>query len=235
MEKDDDTQSLPRVEVPEEYPLAGEEATREYQRLDGAPGYCEPAAHAAVPPQPGYYPQQPYPPAPNRSNPWKTFVIFAVLIAAAAGLAWVVYTQFLRPHPTAKNSASQPATTTVIVEETTVVAPPQEAGDTPAQAPATTESTAPQFRAPADAEQCAANVNWRIFRGSPNTTCGFAENTAIAMAMNSGTVGDVAVKVNSPATDQAYDMFCRHRGSNSFECTGGDNAVVYLEARSVRD
>lgn len=182
----------------------------------------------------GYADNAPPTPARRQSNPWKTFVVFLLLIAAATVLAWFVYTEFLSTSKSAGTKAP-PVTTTVIVEETTVVeasqsaaeerSVEQEASEPRAQVPAS------QFQVPADAQPCARTGKFAVYGGSENTTCGFAENTAIAMEMNRGQRGDIAVKVISPTTRQAYDMRCSYRERDVYVCVGGDNAVVYLESR----
>lgn len=150
--------------------------------------------------------------------------------------------------PPVSPTTSMPEETTETTETTAATAPTEMAQTPePVETPGTTEATEatetttvtaaqrPQFRAPSGAEQCAANVNWRIFRATGATSCGFAENVAIEMAGNSGQPEAHTVRVESPATGQTYTMSCAPEDGNSFTCRGGDNAVVVLEDRAVRD
>lgn len=67
----------------------------------------------------------------------------------------------------------------------------------------------------------------RSYSGSEVTSCGFAE----AMRQAYGKQGDrgtkVTMTVNSPVSQQDYDMTCD--GSRVITCTGGQNARIYLE------
>ncbi|SQG64608.1 putative serine/threonine protein kinase [Corynebacterium renale] len=238
MEKDDDTQSLPRVDVPDDPPRMGNTRDDGYAGLTRQQ-YGTPAAQQNFSGRPvgggaGYAEHVAHGPARRQSNPWKTVVIFLLLIVGAIVLAWFVYTQFLTPSQ-GSGAKTAPVTTTVIVEETTVVEASQPAPEQrlPDKEPAAPRSQAPtsQFQVPTDAQPCGLTGVFAIYRGSENTTCGFAENTAIAMELNRGQSGTVAVKVNSPTTQLAYDMRCSYRDRDSYVCTGGDNAVVYLEHR----
>ncbi|MDO5512847.1 hypothetical protein [Corynebacterium sp.] len=142
--------------------------------------------------------------------------------------AWIYYT-FLRSDD---QPAAQPPdpTTTVVTVTSQPAAPPV---TTVTSTEATTE--APTFRAPEQAVQCAANVHWRIFRATDQTSCAFAENVAIAMAPHAGANSSQDIEAASPVTGQSYRMTCRSEGGNSYTCRGGDNAVVVLEDRAVRD
>ena len=200
-----------------------------------------------APYQPQYVPGREEHEQPRRSG--LAVALLAMLVVAAVALGVWIYTAFLGGD--GEEPVAAPTTTTVTattgdprptptLEETTVEeATTQEA--TPEETTTTEETTtetttaAPDFRAPANAEQCAANVNWRIFRASEATSCDFAERVAIAMAGNSGQDNFHDVEASSPVTGQAYTMRCAPEGGNSFTCRGGTDAVVVLEARAMRD
>ncbi|AGF72364.1 hypothetical protein [Corynebacterium halotolerans] len=215
---------------------------------------------APAPYQPQYVPGREEYGQPRRSG--LAVVLLAMLVIAAVALGVWIYTAFLggdgeepvaapttttvtatteepRPAPTSQETTPQETTTTLTTEETTS----QEATSEETTTTLTTEETttqetttaAPDFRAPANAQQCAANVNWRIFRASEATSCGFAESVAIAMAGNSGQNNFHDVEASSPVTGETYTMRCAPEGDNSFTCRGGTDAVVVLEARAVRD
>lgn len=131
--------------------------------------------------------------------------------------------------PTVSASQTEP----VIVEaeiaemETTTAAPVD-----PVSLPEP-ETAAPTavFLAPEHAQQCAANVNWRIYSATEATSCPFSENVAIAMADNAGTDQSATVRVDSPVTGLSYQMQCDPESHGSFTCRGGRDAVVVLEHR----
>lgn len=192
------------------------------------------------PAAPQYFPESV--PA-DRSRSGLAMVILAALVLAAVILGvWLYYAFLARddapvaapPTSTVVSTAapsSAPATSTTSQTTTTMtssVAPST-------TAPTTSVEPVPAFAMPAGAEQCAANVNWRIFRASDATSCEFASNVAIAMAANSGNPTQHEVRVTSPVTGQAYQVVCRPEATNSFVCQGGDNALIVLEERAIRD
>ena len=175
---------------------------------------------AQYPPPQQIPPQQP----PRRDRSGLAMVLLALLFLGAVALGVWMYNAFLRADT--DDTAAPPPTTVVTFTPTSN-----------SSAPATTSEAPPPpaYRAPDDAVQCAANVNWRIFRANDHTSCAFAENVAIAMAGNAGDDTAHEVRVNSPVTGQNYAMSCYPQGDNTFICEGGDNAVVILEDRAVRD
>lgn len=204
-------------------------------------------------PAPEYHPPaQP----PRRERSGLAIALLAVLVVAALGLGVWIYTALLggdsEGDGTAAATSTTPLTVTSTAAPTTSEAPvtvtvtetptpeettpeettPEEA--TPEASPTPTQAE-PGYRAPASAEQCAANVNWRIFRANDQTSCGFAEAVAVQMAPYTGLPGSALIYATSPVTGQEYEMRCIGQGGNSFVCEGGDNAVVILEDRSVRD
>lgn len=212
-----------------------------------------------VPYQPQYLESRGEPEKPGRSV--LAGLLLAALIFGALALGVWIYTIFLssdeeptvapgtateQVEPTPEETVAEtpepaPEETTVTVTEETPEPEPepeQEPEPTPPGPTTEPETTTPQtggFRAPASAEQCAANVNWRIFRASDATSCGFAENVAIAMAGNSGQDNIWDIEATSPDADRGFPVRCIPEGANSFTCRGGDNAVVILEDRAVRD
>lgn len=109
---------------------------------------------------------------------------------------------------------------------------PVDAGPTANLAEPTAAVPVPgRFRAPGEALQCAANVNWRIYAGTEATSCPFAENVAIAMAGNAGTTTSHQVAAHSPVTSREYQVSCTTEGGGSFTCRGGQGAEVILEHR----
>lgn len=198
-----------------------------------------------------YSPPQQIPPQqpPRRDRSGLAMVLLALLFLGAVALGVWMYNAFLRadtddtaaPPPTTvvtftpTSNSSAPATTSS-ERPTTTVTSTSTSTSTSEPAPTTSEAPPPPaYRAPDDAVQCAANVNWRIFRANDHTSCAFAENVAIAMAGNAGDDTAHEVRVNSPVTGQNYAMSCYPQGDNTFICEGGDNAVVILEDRAVRD
>ncbi len=214
-----------------------------------------------VPYQPQYLESREEPETPGRSI--LAALLLAALIFGALALGVWIYTTFLsnddeptvapgttteQVSPTPEETVTETLeptpeeTTETVTEEDPEPEPqPQEpAPQEPTTAPEETmpQATTPQagaFRAPESAEQCAANVNWRIFRASDATACGFAENVAIAMADNSGRNNIWDVTATSPDTGREHTVRCLPEGANSFTCRGGDNAVIVLEDRAVRD
>lgn len=195
-------------------------------------------------------------PAPrNRSG--LAMVLLALLVVAAVGLGIWLYSAFLAPAEDLVVAAPETSTTeaepTTGAERTTVTSTAststsaETTSSTESSTPTTTEeetteeeTTEPTEAAtpmalPAGSEQCAANVNWRIYRATDVTSCGFAEAVAVAMNTNADvhTVHDV--QATSPVTGQGYAMRCSPEQNNSYVCRGGDNAVVVLEERAARD
>lgn len=195
-------------------------------------------------------------PAPrNRSG--LAMVLLALLVVAAVGLGIWLYSAFLAPGEEPVVAAPETSTTeaepTTGAERTTVTSTAststsaETTSSTESSTPTTTEeetteeeTTEPTEAAtpmalPAGSEQCAANVNWRIYRATDVTSCGFAEAVAVAMNTNADvhTVHDV--QATSPVTGQGYTMRCSPEQNNSYVCRGGDNAVVVLEERAARD
>ncbi|WP_280397402.1 hypothetical protein [Nocardia carnea] len=58
------------------------------------------------------------------------------------------------------------------------------------------------------------------------TSCEFAEQVRLAYLDQPVRDGTVSVAASSPVTGQTYRMTCT--GGSVVECTGGNNAVVYL-------
>ncbi|MDO5668937.1 MAG: hypothetical protein Q4G50_02925 [Corynebacterium sp.] len=197
-----------------------------------------------------YPPPQQIPPQapPRRDRSGLAVVLLALLFLGAVALGVWMYNAFLRsdqePAPTA---APTPTTVVTVTPTTTSDRPTTTVTSTsepePEPEPTTEETTTeepttpppPAYRAPDDAVQCAANVNWRIFRANDQTSCAFAENVAIGMAGHAGDDTAHEIRVNSPVTGQNYLMSCYPQGDNTFICEGGDQAVVILEDRAVRD
>lgn len=194
-------------------------------------------------PQPEYHPaaQQ-----SRRERSGLAFLLLAALVLGAVVLGVWMYNALLRGDVPEEGPAAAPTTTTT----STAAMAPATTTSSPASAPTTTvtstvtpttPTTAPEpepepaYRAPDSAVQCAANVNWRIFRANDRTSCGLAEAVAVEMAPYSGEPGSALVTAHSPVTGGDYEMACAAQGGNSFVCEGGDNAVVILEDRSVRD
>lgn len=114
----------------------------------------------------------------------------------------------------------------------TTMPPPTREESVPASEPEMSTTVDPvRFRAPAAAEQCAANVTWRIYAGTAATSCPFAENVAVAMADHAGSEHSQSVTVASPVTGESYQMSCSAEGAGSFTCRGGSGAAVVLEHR----
>lgn len=195
-------------------------------------------------PTPEYYPSN-EPQRPQRSTP--AIALLVLLVIAAVGLGIWLYVALLGGdsdgNSTAAETSTAPVTVTSTAPSQTSTAPvtvtvtqtptPEEAP--PEEAPPPPPPAEPGYRAPASAEQCAANVNWRIFRANDQTSCGFAEAVAVAMSPYTGLPGSALIYATSPVTGLEYEMRCIGQGGNSFVCEGGNNAVVILEARSVRD
>lgn len=195
-----------------------------------------PAQH----PAPQYHPPAP---EPQRDRSGLAAVLLALLLVGAVALGVWMYNAFLRGDG---EPAAQPPTPETTVVTVTPSSTPQRPTTTvtstsPVETTETTQTTGettpppPAFRAPDHAVQCAANVNWRIFRASDRTSCGFAENVALAMGPHAGSDTTHELTVISPVTGQNYRMTCQAEGGNSYTCRGGDNAVVVLEDRGVRD
>lgn len=83
---------------------------------------------------------------------------------------------------------------------------------------------------PRDATECttgdAIGGVSQSFSGSQVTSCGFAEAMRSAYGEQPVRGERVQITVNSPVSQQAYDMTCS--GSAVVECTGGQNARIYL-------
>lgn len=235
-----------------------EPETNAFPPVDG--NAAPPPHEQRQPYQPQYVPGREQPEArPRRSG--LAVGLLALLIIGALALGVWFYSAFLTADENGEPTAA-PATTTLTAptstppltteettEETTTettssieatteitetTETTEEETDTPPP-PTPTTTQPPSFRASAGAEQCAANVNWRIFRVTDETSCEFAENVAIAMAGNSGQLNIHDVRAESPVTGQTYTMRCGPEDGNSFTCRGGNNAVVVLEDRAVRD
>lgn len=132
--------------------------------------------------------------------------------------------------PTSPTSPTPSATAAATTARSTVPAAPTAA---PVKETPVSAAVAPvaEFEAPSSANQCAANVNWRIYQANGATSCPFAENVAIAMKPNAGTTTGHQVQATSPVTGDSYQMNCRPEGRGSFTCEGGEGATVLLEHR----
>lgn len=184
-------------------------------------------------PDPEYHPaaQQ-----PRRERSGLAVLLLALLVLGAVVLGVWMYNALLRGDapeggPTAASTTAVTTTSTAPVTTAPPTAPPT----TPTTTVTSTVQPPSAYRAPDQAVQCAANVNWRIFRANDRTSCGLAEAVAVEMAPHSGEPDSVGVTARSPVTGGDYEMVCTQQGGNSFVCEGGDGAVVILEARSVRD
>ncbi|WIM68757.1 hypothetical protein QP027_05055 [Corynebacterium breve] len=127
------------------------------------------------------------------------------------------------------------AHTTITFESTESQSTSVTSEPTPSSVGTTSTSVSEEytFRAPENAVQCAANVNWRIFT-SGQDECGFAKDVAIAMAGNSGIDGQHEVVVDKQSSGEQATVTCAWEGANSYTCNGG-GATVVLEDRAVRD
>lgn len=67
----------------------------------------------------------------------------------------------------------------------------------------------------------------KSYSGSQVTSCGFAEAMRRAYGGQSERGAEVQLTVNSPVSQQDYDMTCV--GSQVITCTGGESARIYLE------
>ena len=191
-------------------------------------------------PQPEYHPaaQQ-----SRRERSGLAFLLLAALVLGAVVLGVWMYNALLRGDVPEEGPAAAPTTTSTAAMASSPTSSPASAPTTTVTSTVTpttpTTEPAPEpepaYRAPDSAVQCAANVNWRIFRANDRTSCGLAEAVAVEMAPYSGAPGSVLVTAHSPVTGGDYEMACAAQGGNSFVCEGGDNAVVILEDRSVRD
>ncbi|WP_333618344.1 hypothetical protein [Dietzia sp.] len=84
---------------------------------------------------------------------------------------------------------------------------------------------------PAGASPCSdsgAHLFGRAATGSSVTTCGFANAVRDAYAGSGAGGGPRTVSAFSPTTGQSYSMYCAPAGTNVVQCTGGNNAVVYV-------
>lgn len=207
---------------------------------------------SSFPAQPGYYPPSGQ---PRRGGSGVAIGLLALLVVVAVGLGVWMYNAFLggdseetpaaasesSSAPEAVTSTVPPTTSTEPETVTTTVDPPTTESPEPEPEPepevvTVTPTISPgAYRAPDSAVQCAANVNWRIYRANDQTSCGFAESVAVQMSPYAGLPGSAQIEARSPVTGQDYLMNCLAQGDNSYVCQGGDNAVVILESRSVRD
>ncbi|WP_165858007.1 hypothetical protein [Corynebacterium alimapuense] len=116
------------------------------------------------------------------------------------------------------------------------------------QSPAVSESSAPEsiplsasvvpetaVEVAEDLDLCLSSQSWHIYRGSVETSCGFAEAVGRAMAPMASSSLAQEIRATSPVTGQDYDMRCEPEDESSFICRGGDNAVVVLERVSGID
>lgn len=178
-------------------------------------------------------------------------LILGLFILGAAVLhAQQVSSADLATEPGLTTAPPPPPETSVIVETSTVVIVSSAAPEpSPVISEVATEDTAvgtPEmiaapadlstppvstYRAPASAQQCAANVNWRIFSATEVTSCPFAENVAITMKPHAGSAVAHQIQVWSPVTGQEYRVDCQPMGQGSFRCEGGADARVLLEHR----
>lgn len=214
---------------------------------------------SSFPAQPGYHPPSRQ---PRRGGSGVAIGVLALLVVVAVGLGLWMYNAFLggdseeNPAAAASESSSAPETVTTTVPPatstepetvTTTVDPPTTESPEPEPEPEPEPAPEPEvvtvtptispgtYRAPDSAVQCAANVNWRIYRANDQTSCGFAESVAVQMSPYAGLPGSAQIEARSPVTGQDYVMNCLTQGDNSYVCQGGNNAVVILESRSVRD
>ncbi|GAB3690748.1 hypothetical protein [Corynebacterium nasicanis] len=185
-------------------------------------------------PETSVFPAQEYRRPRERSG--LALVLLALLLLGTVVLGVWIYHTFLRADEAPVTPPPPPQTTVVTVTPTPSTPPPTTTVTSTTQTTPTTSTTEPPtFRAPDYAVQCAANVTWRIFRATDQTSCGFAENVAVAMRPHAGSTTAHELTVHSPVTGQNYRMTCVPEGDSSFTCRGGDNAVVVLEAREIRD
>ena len=94
----------------------------------------------------------------------------------------------------------------------------------PSSAPASSASSAPSSSAPSagvpgNTTRCSATVY-----AGPATSCPFAQAVAAKVPAHPGS--SFKVKAKSPVTKKDYTMTCT--GGSLIECTGGDNASVYV-------
>lgn len=84
---------------------------------------------------------------------------------------------------------------------------------------------------PAGAYQCSSLGGGPFSRagaGSSATSCPFASSVRDSYLASGAGGGAATISAYSPVTGTSYTMYCAPAGSNVVQCTGGNNAVVYV-------
>ena len=84
---------------------------------------------------------------------------------------------------------------------------------------------------PAGAYQCSSLGGGPFARagaGSSSTSCPFASSVRDSYLASGAGGGAATISAYSPVTGTSYTMYCAPAGTNVVQCTGGNNAVVYV-------
>lgn len=168
-------------------------------------------------------------PAARRTAPAMVFAIVAivVLVAIISVLGTVLW--FTTGGFSTQSQAS-PSTSTQFV---TAEAEPEQAGSPSTMAvSAEAAPAAPVVPAtPSGAYLCSTSGSAPFARagaGSSATSCPFAGSVRDSYRASGAGGGAATISAYSPVTGTSYTMYCAPAGTNVVQCTGGNNAVVYV-------
>lgn len=140
----------------------------------------------------------------------------AAVLVAGMGLALFFVT---REHPSAAepttSASAAPAQGAAAATERSVLSGPRPRITASAQPTATVLGPWP----PAGTTECSPGI-----AVNANTSCPFALNVASGYGVYRGGSMDIY----SPTTEKRYEMWCLQMDDGMAECTGGDNAAVYI-------
>lgn len=166
-------------------------------------------------------------PAARRGNPAMLFAVIAIvlLVATISVLGTVLW------FTTGGFSTSQasPSTSTEFVTAEVEADQENTAETMPVAAPAAEAPTVPAT--PSGAYLCSTSGSGSFARagaGSSATSCPFASAVRDSYRASGAGGGAATISAYSPVTGSSYTMYCAPAGAGVVQCTGGNNAVVYV-------
>lgn len=177
------------------------------------------------------YPGQPqWAPEPGRRRSGPLLVVAVVVIVLLVAAISVLGTMLWLGGANTSNQGA-PATSTRLVTEEAEPDSEDSAATMPVVEPATPAPAPVVPSTPSGAYQCSSLGGGPFARagaGSSATSCPFASSVRDSYLASGAGGGAATISAYSPVTGTSYTMNCAPAGTNVVQCTGGNNAVVYI-------